>query len=465
MKKILTMIAGASLLALLATGCSVQTPAVVEVELQPEGAEIFGNYVAAGNSLTAGYMDGGLIMNGQADSYPQLIANQLGYPDGSFAQPLVASPGIGTTDLGEGMEDFVSGVLHFDATGSLSPLGVTPAVDVTDLLLASAWPVPYSNLGVPGATTLDVSNALDATNSQSGNNSYFDAILRNPTFGNVTMRDQLIARGPTIATLWIGNNDILGGATDGDPVVGVNLTPAAAFEQMYTALLDDISNGISDRHGYRPVLVTANVPGITNAPYFMVPATFNALLAAATEGAVTEAVTTETDVQFIRFPALGHIGEVLGEGGNPFPLETDWTLTTAEVTTVEDLVIEYNQIIADACAARQIPVYDANAALAALDPATEAQHYLALAGVLGPEAADDMTLFSLDGIHPNNKGYGVVANGFLATMNTAFGTEFPMVDLDTLTWDPTYGEGYGDKVAAGFPVSPAGWRQMDAIFR
>ena len=462
MRKFLKILVGATLAALLATGCSLDTPSSVELPVaQPSGAAVFGNYVAVGNSLTAGYMDAGLMKTGQADSYPQLIASSFGYPAGAFAQPRIASPGVGTTALPAAAGDVVPGVLHFNA-GSIEPLGVTPRTEVLGLLLDSTFPVPYSNLGVPGATTKDVADALDSATSQSPGNSYFDMILRNPKFGNVSMRDQLIARGPTIATLWIGNNDILGGATSGAPVVGTNLTPAAAFGAMYTALLDGVSQGVADRHGYTPLLFVANIPSITTIPYFMPPVVFNGLVAAATEGAITAVPTVESDVQFFRFPALSHIA---ANGAAALPLAAEWTLTADEVATVETLIGEYNTIIADAADARaNVFLYDAKADLDAFAPA-QRTHFLALLGSMDPVSAAGTTMFSLDGVHPNNRGYGVVANGFLTAINSALGSSFPMVDLDGLTWDPTYGVGYGGK-AASFPtMSVEAATAVDALFR
>lgn len=464
MRKFLTTIAGATLLALLATGCSVDSPQVVEVDLQPQGAEIFGNYVAVGNSLTAGYMDAGVIMNGQATSYPQLIANSFGYPAGSFVQPMIAAPGVGTTDLGEGYEGLVAGVLHYNmALGGIFPLGTTPLAEVPTLLLAATWPVPYSNLGVPGATTLDMTDALDSSTSQAPGNSYFDIVLRNPTFGNKSMLEQLVARGPTIATMWIGNNDILGGATSGTPIVGVTLTPSAAFGAMYTALLDGVLDGVEDRHGYRPMLFVANIPSITSIPYFMPPAVFNGLVAAVTEGAITEVPTVEEDVAYFRFPALGHIGS---EGIAALPLDGEWTLTADEVAVVENLVDEYNTIIDDAVAARpEVFLYDANEDLQTLTM-FEGMHFLALLGSMSPADAANTTLFSLDGVHPNNRGYARVANGFLEVMNGVFGTEFPMVDLGAVAWDPSYGTGLGGEETAAFPtLTPEAAAAVDAILQ
>jgi hypothetical protein len=49
------------------------------------------------------------------------------------------------------------------------------------------------------------------------------------------------------------------------------------------------------------------------------------------------------------------------------------------------------------------------------------------------------TYFSLDGFHPNNLGYGAIANEFIKVINTLDGTTFPELVVEDLVWDPTYG--------------------------
>lgn len=36
---------------------------------------------------------------------------------------------------------------------------------------------------------------------------------------------------------------------------------------------------------------------------------------------------------------------------------------------------------------------------------------------------------SFDGIHPSNSGYGLIAYAFIATINKAYGTHIPQIDL------------------------------------
>ena len=238
MTKLNKILIGVALTALLAAGCSLDTPAPMTLDRDPVGAEFFSDYVAIGNSLTAGFMDGGLVVNGQLNSYPRLLSMAMAGKAYEFVQPRIAFPGVGSSSTGD--PALVAGVIYFDGAG-FSIAGPTAIAAVPGLLMDVNHSIPYNNLGVPGALTWDVDNARDSASSYTGHNPYFDFILRNPTFGNVVMLDQAIALGPKIVTCWIGNNDILGGATGGEPEVGVNVTRTDAFTAMFEAILDDLT--------------------------------------------------------------------------------------------------------------------------------------------------------------------------------------------------------------------------------
>lgn len=436
MKTIKLLMAGTILLAFLMTGCGIDDPSQPQLTIeQPEGVKALTTYVAIGNSLTAGYMDSGLIMNGQTSSYPFMIAMQLGYSpvpgaDNWFAMPLVSWPGIGTTSLP--IDDHVAGVLHWDTDEeTITPVSITPQTEVPGLLLASSWPTSYNDLGVPGATLLDATQAVDSSTSQSPGNSFFDFILRNPTFGNVNMLDQAISKGPTLASIWLGNNDVLGGATGGNPVVGENVTPPANFEAMLEGVVAGMIDGVQNRFGYDPHLVVGNIPSITAIPYFVPKALFDQVVG-------VELPTEETDVVYMTFTALSAVN---ADGFTP-PLASNYTLTGAEVTAVGDAVDAYNDIIDDLATTYDFTVADLNGALADLDP-TQGTHFLFLVGNgMSWEDAASTTYFSLDGVHPNNMGYSVVTNTFVDAINTQLGLEgedmLSHIPAVPGSWNPTY---------------------------
>jgi hypothetical protein len=473
------------LLTLLVAGCSLDSPD------HPSGVEappVFSSYVAIGNSLTSGYMDSGLMQAGQATSYPRLIAGQLGLDVNEFSQPWIATPGVGSTATGD--PGLVAGVLHFDGA-SITPLGVTAAAEVPGLLLAASQPTPYHNLGVPGITLGDVFSAISAVESES-HSPFLDFINRVTLYGNeersafvldavgqpteVTYQTasvgwQAIAKGPSLVTMWAGNNDVLGGATGGNPTTS-NMTDPNVFAARYSSTMQLLAGGLTARTGFAPTIVVANIPGVTGAAYFLTEDTFNAALAAQTEGALTSWPGGYEDgsAQLLTFTVLSWVGANIGNPTTPIP--SNYTLTAGEVTLVEQYVGGYNQAIAQVAAAinasgaARVAVVDANAIFDSLE-ATQKTHFMLLLPQVGNDVATaaSMTIFSLDGVHPNNHGYGIVANAFIDAINGLLETEVPHVDTSTLTWDPMYGQDPGGKLGDRPMMTPEVAASLTAIWQ
>jgi hypothetical protein len=129
---------GWALLALLVTAL----PASAQVNT---GSANFTTYVAVGDSLTAGFMSGGLMDRAQVNSYPALIYRQATGRTTGFEQPLVSSPGI-------------PALLELRSLVPLSigqPSGTGQPLNLT-------LQRPYNNMAVPGA---DVHDVLATTSS------------------------------------------------------------------------------------------------------------------------------------------------------------------------------------------------------------------------------------------------------------------------------------------------------------
>lgn len=484
MKKKLILILTSLLLVLLAGGCNPDAPDSSSDLTAPTVDEVFANYAAIGNSLTAGFMDGGLMISGQMSSFPRLIAGQLGLAnapgDMEFSQPWINSPGIGSSTPSD--TTMVAGVYYYDTgTTSLGILGETSLASVTSsLLLAAAQPTPYHNLGVPGAALADVMHAYTrytaASYASFGKaNPYFDFINRYSLFGNATvpatgstpsyetasMFGQCVAKGPSLATVWIGNNDVLGGATAGTVVPGVTITDVTTFDTTYKTMLATFAGGLLKRTGWPATIVVANIPNIADIPYFWSPATFEAAM----QGAWTYGYT-ESDVELVRFPAvqwaIAELTAAATEMRAPNPIPADYTLTETEVGYVETAVTAYNSTIVEAVAMvnalglAQCGLVDANEMMSDL-PTLQKTHLLLLTGQGMPVAsAATTTKFSLDGIHPNNAGYAMLADAFLEKIGELTGQTFDAVP--TQSWDPTYGQSGSTKQAAS--VVPDAMRNL-----
>lgn len=474
---------GPVLLALLLAGCSLDTPGDPTGSVNAPGLEDAGaRYVAIGNSLTAGFMDGGLMQAGQINSYPRLIANQLGLSNTEFTQPWIAAPGIGSSTPSD--PSLIAGVLHFDGL-TIGVLGETPAADVqASLLLAVSQPTPYHNLGVPGALLTDGRHAYDALSSV-GQIPFFEFINRASFFGNeevalaagpppittqsASMHYKAIAKGGALTTVWLGNNDVLGAATSGNPGVDVPLTDVTAFTMEYTAMLQTLAGGLMARNGFPATIVTANIPSVTSTPFFVPESIFDNAVQAQI-GVSWPGGYTDTNVQFVLFPALGWIATATPTD----PIPSNLTLSQAEFDAVNAATIAFNTVIAsvtagvNAAGIAKCAMFDANATLSGL-PAAQKTHFsfLLASGMTIADAAAT-TYFSLDGVHPNNQGYGFVANAFIDEINALDGTSIPHVDLGTLSWDPTYGQMAPTSLAAGdrpaIGLTPRAATGMSAIF-
>ena len=150
----------------------------------------FAKYVAVGDSLTAGFTNGSLVLTHQAD----LVAALLARPDRSRQRQLPAA-----LHHGPGRSRPSS-----RSCRSSPPSSSPPSRPDTGLPANYALDRPYDNLAVPGATSVDVVTAHDRAGSTT-------SILR----GRGTQLQQAVSLAPTFVTLWIGSNDVLGAVTDG----------------------------------------------------------------------------------------------------------------------------------------------------------------------------------------------------------------------------------------------------------
>jgi hypothetical protein len=251
MKNWIYKLFAASIVIVVFYGCDPK----IDVPAPSSGGADFSNYIAVGNSLTAGYADQGLYADGQMQSYPALIAQQMSMVSPiTFTQPDI--PGNG------------SGYLYLTGLDlSTNP----PAVDIGIFLPDANWldqlDGPFNNLGVPGIRVKDITVPGYGSSAQA--NPYFYRML-GADDANSSYLSIVSKSNATFFTSWIGNNDVLGYATsggvfgvDGLPVTGLNgLTdPDTEFKPSYDALINALTAG-----GAKGVVVT--IPNVTEAPFF-----------------------------------------------------------------------------------------------------------------------------------------------------------------------------------------------------
>jgi len=230
----------------------------------------FSKFVSVGNSLTAGYADGTVYLEGQKYSYPNILAEKFSHVGGGiFTQPLVNDNIGGLILNGTQIPSFDTRLV---LTGNpLAPdnLVGTPTTEVSNILTG-----PFNNVSAPGAKSFHLLS--DSYGNISGvptatANPYFVRMASSPS---ATMLGDAVAQNPTFFSLWIGNNDILSFATSGG--IGVDqlgnstnlslygpndITDPTLFHGTYDALL----NGLT-ANGAKGIVM--NLPSVTSIPFF-----------------------------------------------------------------------------------------------------------------------------------------------------------------------------------------------------
>lgn len=463
----------------------VSVPIPAEVTYT-SGTANFSKFVSVGNSLTAGYSDGALFIDGQTNSFPNILSQQFALAGGgNFSQPLMKD-NLGGLLLGGNQITSNRLFLSF-ASGSASPIPVsgTPTTEVSSLLAG-----PFSNMGVPGAKSyhLGASGYGNVAGVATGlANPYY---ARMATSASATVIGDAVAQSPTFFSLWIGNNDILGFATSGgvgidqtgnfNPATygGNDITDPNVFASVYNSLLTALTADGTKKG------IVSNLPSVTTIPYFTtVP--YNAIpLDAATAamlnqafapynggllqlqgmGAVSAAEVSRRTVSFaagqnpvlildedltdltIYNPALTNMRQAtsadllvltsrtfLGTtvGGNAslingvsVPLEDKWVLTPEEQAAIETATNAYNTTIAALAQQYGLAFFDANALLKQLVNVGITQNGIKTTGVYATGGG-----FSLDGVHPSPRGYAIIANGMIDAINLKFGSNLPKVNV------------------------------------
>ncbi len=231
----------------------------------------FSKYIAIGNSLTAGYMDGALYDDGQANCFPNILATQFratGVGGGDFNQPNINSAkGFNTvvTNPDPVTGEFF-GRFELDLT---IPGPVASVVSVADQI---ALGTPYSgpalnNFGAPGILlgqllTPATGGPMAPTNP--AYNPYYARFASNPSADGMTgstILTDAIAAQPSFFTLWIGSNDILGYAISGASNEAI-FTESAAFDFQYNTAVDGLLNATTAKG------VLISIPPILALPFF-----------------------------------------------------------------------------------------------------------------------------------------------------------------------------------------------------
>ncbi len=406
----------------------------------------FTTYVSIGNSLTAGYADGALSRSGQENSFPMMLSEQFAIVGGGdFTVPYLPS---GNGNDGSGGTNRVLTYLP-NCQGTI---GVTPVLaSGSAASLASVGASgPYNAQGVPGARAVDALSAF-----YSSLNPFLARIVTSP--GSSSILSEALRINPTFFTLWLGNNDVLGFATAGGvgnvdpgfPLPG-DLSDPAQVGGALTVLVDSLTSRGAEG-------VIANIPNVTSVPFFTTIPWNGVVL---TQGAA--------DTLNLIYQQVGHPNIIWKAGANPYIIEdttvvhgtlrirqarqgelillstpgdsircAQWgispfkalgdayVLDENEVAEINEHTANYNTTISNIASSYNIALADMNSYMKTFTGGVVYNGVDLNASFISGGA------FSLDGVHPNPRGYALIANEMIRVINAKYNSTIPTVDVTT----------------------------------
>ena len=382
---------------------------------QPVGGTngIFRSYVALGNSITAGYQASGITDATQRQSYALLLAQQM---NTRYAYASIAGRGCNPP------------VANFQTQAGPGTITAAQRPTICDLRNATTTDI-LTNVAVPNASSFD---PMAETGTP------FSNILTSLILGGATQVQRALDAQPTFASVWIGNNDVLGFAVrDGRANAATGLagmTPVATFQTNYTAMLNALVAGAP---GLRGILI--GVVQVSNAPIMFpaaamsnptfkagfdaiagAPTTLDPSCTAAGAGA-TSLINTFLAFQIRQGAHPPIVACVAGgaTGALPAPVGDILILDAAEQTTLTTRINAYNAHIQAEAARIGFAYYDPNPTLASLRTAGTVVTNV-------PNLASTTATFgsgmSIDGVHPGPTLHRTVANELIAAINAEYGT-------------------------------------------
>jgi lysophospholipase L1-like esterase len=289
--------------------------------------------------------------------------------------------------------------------------------------------------------------------------------------GNLTEVNAAASVHPTLATVWLGANDVLKYMGSGGRFLGGDMTPGQVSQDLHQTI------GTLQKAGAKVVI--ANLPNILETGYFQrttIPHHFNqdctlrtyafCLINLATgvpgyiltpyfaqyglatpHGCAPTSLTkpcgyltlsgTVTVIQYVtayhELPDLDCA--VPAPKCKPVPgsgLGTNY-ITPKFAARVQELNNAVNQGINAAATSTHVPLVDIQTIFHGLASGDPSNPYFAAAASISPGVCCTLAylhgILSFDGLHPSNTGYALVAYFFIKAINQAYHTHIPEVDV------------------------------------
>jgi lysophospholipase L1-like esterase len=425
----MVLCAGAGLAGL--GGCGIFNNSTNSVS-PTSSAPNFATTVVIGDSLSAGFQNGSLLDTQQPNGWASLVAKQAKF---QLALPLIAPPGA-------------------PAVLKLVSVGPPPVIQQDSGISTgrdNPTTQPY-DLAVPGHLLNDVISTAPALVPTSGEEIITNLVLGFPVGNAKSQMDEAIALKPTAIFLWAGNDDALKADESGVPS---SMTPVPNFTQQFTQLLSTLHSKS------KAALIVANIPDVTAIPYLTPAATVIGTVATQTglspaQAAADLGLSAGDLVNATGQSQMQTAIDQITKGQTVTPLTDAGFLTPSEITQIQATVDQYNSAISQQVSAAGGVLVDIHSYFQTLQSGITINNYKATTAFLGG-------IFSLDGTHPTNTGYALIANQYIDALNKSRKTNINEVDVSAVaSADPLFGPNIKPSTASfSIPLNAA--RRIDTL--
>ncbi|MGI9191466.1 MAG: hypothetical protein ACR2IL_05035 [Chitinophagaceae bacterium] len=409
-------------------------------EFQPNAGQAdFSSVVVLGGSYLSGYTDGGLSARSDSFSIPALMHRSLqtlGAPALRHARVNVQK-GIGLHSKPWEAVYLSQAVLGYktDCKGvsALSPIKQIPSAN--EIYNFEQAVLNVNVLAVPFAS---MAQYQDKQLGSAQGNIFYRRMASFP--GTSTLLGDAQSKNARFFVAWPGMDDVFNWASQGGAIG--ELPVPIEFERQLDSVLQVLT-----ANGAKGVL--ANVPDFTVMPFYTTVAWNNADLNQGQVDTLNEAYALG-GLSHIQFKP-GRNGFVIADAQAPggfrqlhqgeyitlsVPLDSmkcykygllvnvvnnRYVLDSAEIVKFQQVRSNINQIIAQKAVQYGLALADMNAYMNRLPQGILAD------GVLMNSTFVSGNFFSLDGYHPTEKGYALLANEFIRAINARYASAIPLV--------------------------------------
>jgi hypothetical protein len=418
----------------------------LDVPVPSAGDANFTKMVAVGGDFMAGYQDGALCKAGQDHSIPALLAHQMTFAGGRDYIQLTVPGGASVGWNAKPWESWFVTASHLnyktdcEGVNSLMPIWDSVSRGTASAYFTNAFSTEYCNYAVPFATIQELfSPALGNYTASQNTNPFYHWMASNPGVSTV-IKD---ARNTTATffSAWLGMEDIYNYASGGG--AGMTIASSATF----SSYLDSVFMALT-ANGAKGVV--ANIPDFRNFPFYTLVPWNGAALTQNKADSLTNIYATAglTNINFVE-GANGfvltdanapngyrqmHSGEYITLGVPLDSLKCDYlgilfttmpdryVLDSAEVSFLDQQIAAYNAVIEQKAAQYGLAMFDANSYFRNVTAGIKWN------GVDFNSEFVTGGFFSLDGYHPNQNGYALLANKFIEAINLKYHASVPPVN-------------------------------------